>query len=132
MRATVIELDGGLAILGTRHYVHLRVTDSHILRDAAALDVAMREALANSGLHVVAQTAHSFANPSAVTGLYVLAESHAAVHTWPEWHLLTLDLFCCRPQFNSSILVTAILSRMRGEVLLHEQLPVNLEPIDQY
>ena len=32
------------------------------------------------------------------TGLVLLAESHIAVHTFPEHGSLTLNLFCCRPR----------------------------------
>jgi S-adenosylmethionine decarboxylase len=33
-----------------------------------------------------------------VTGLVLLAESHLAVHTFPEHGSLCLNLFCCRPR----------------------------------
>jgi S-adenosylmethionine/arginine decarboxylase-like enzyme len=31
------------------------------------------------------------------TGLVLFAESHLAVHSFPEHGSLTLNLFCCRP-----------------------------------
>jgi S-adenosylmethionine decarboxylase len=36
--------------------------------------------------------------PGGVTGLCLLAESHLAVHTFPEHGSLCLNLFCCKPR----------------------------------
>jgi spermidine synthase len=41
-----------------------------------------------AGLTIVGQKYHSFSNPdgsaAGVTGTLLLAESHVAIHTWPE------------------------------------------------
>ncbi|QDU19117.1 S-adenosylmethionine decarboxylase [Urbifossiella limnaea] len=41
---------------------------------------------------------HQFPGPGGVTGLYLLAESHLACHTFPEHGLATFNLYCCRPR----------------------------------
>ena len=41
---------------------------------------------------------HRFPGPGGVTGLYLLAESHLACHTYPEHGLVTFNLYCCRPR----------------------------------
>jgi len=41
---------------------------------------------------------HAFPGAGGVTGLYLLAESHLACHTYPEHGLATFNLYCCRPR----------------------------------
>ncbi|MBK1889364.1 polyamine aminopropyltransferase [Undibacterium sp. 14-3-2] len=52
-----------------------------------------------AGLTIVGQKYHSFSNPdggaAGVTGTLLLAESHVAIHTWPEKNAVTLDVYVC-------------------------------------
>lgn len=41
---------------------------------------------------------HVFDGEAGMTGLVLLAESHLAVHTFPELGLATFNLYCCRPR----------------------------------
>jgi S-adenosylmethionine decarboxylase len=41
---------------------------------------------------------HAFPKSGGITGLCLLAESHLAVHTFPEFRSLCLNLFCCVPR----------------------------------
>jgi spermidine synthase/S-adenosylmethionine decarboxylase len=58
------------------------------------------------GLTPVGQVFHQFGSttkPAGATGAVILAESHLAVHTWPELSAVTLDLYVCNfSQDNSS------------------------------
>ena len=50
-------------------------------------------------LHVVGQPQwRKFDGPGGVTGLYLLSESHLTVHTFPEFGLVCLNVYCCRPR----------------------------------
>lgn len=58
------------------------------------------------GLQVVGRHFHRFA-PSASgqcgwTGVLLLAESHLAIHSWPERRAVTLDVFVCNFQGDNS------------------------------
>jgi S-adenosylmethionine decarboxylase proenzyme len=81
----------GLHILAEFHACQ---GDRRLLLDAAMLAAACRRACANAGLLVVAEAFHQFPGAGA-TGALVLAESHLAVHTWPELDAVTLDLYVC-------------------------------------
>ena len=46
-------------------------------------------------LNIVATAEHNF-HPIGYTIVFILAESHLAIHTWPENNLLHIDLVSCR------------------------------------
>ncbi len=41
---------------------------------------------------------HEFPPTNGITGLCLLAESHIACHTFPEYGSLCMNLFCCSPR----------------------------------
>lgn len=68
--------------------------DHRLLLEAAALATLCRRACIEAGLDVVAEAFHQFPGAGA-TGALVLAESHLAIHTWPEMDAATFDLYVC-------------------------------------
>ena len=41
---------------------------------------------------------HTFPAPGGLTGFVILAESHLACHTFPEFGSICVNVFCCRPR----------------------------------
>ena len=64
------------------------------LKTATSLRETCLAATRHSGLHVVGDVFHQF-EPHGVTGTVLLAESHLAIHTWPESGFVTLDVYVC-------------------------------------
>ena len=71
--------------------------DAASLADARKLRTLFDRLIAALDLHPVGEPAfHQFPAPGGITGFSLLAESHVAVHTFPEYGSLCLNVFCCR------------------------------------
>jgi spermidine synthase len=68
--------------------------DARYLTDSALLRQFCLDTIIESGLTVVGDMFHQFEG-GGVTGAVVLAESHLAIHTWPELNSVTLDVYVC-------------------------------------
>jgi S-adenosylmethionine decarboxylase len=72
-----------------------------LLNDADTLRDLCVNAVTGSGLTMVGESFHQF-EPGGATGVVVLAESHLAVHTWPEIGFVTIDLYVCNVLTDNS------------------------------
>jgi spermidine synthase len=72
---------------------------SALLTDLEKLSTLCRDATVAAGLTIVDEKYHVFpdwnGHPGGITGAVLLAESHLAVHTWPERRGVTLDVYVC-------------------------------------
>ena len=88
-----------LAGLGVEWVVEAFGADPARLRDPAALAALVGDVVAALALTAVGDARwHRFPAPGGVTGLVLLAESHLAVHTFPEHGSACVNLFCCAPR----------------------------------
>ena len=89
---------------GIEWIVEAHGCDPGVLADMSQLRNLFSRMIADLGLRPVADTQwHQFppASPDGnggITGLCLLAESHLACHTFPEYGSLCLNLFCCKPR----------------------------------
>ncbi|MBI2176791.1 MAG: S-adenosylmethionine decarboxylase proenzyme [Candidatus Tectomicrobia bacterium] len=70
--------------------------DRDVLNDPDLIERYMREAAEVSGATIVQSVFHMF-SPYGVSGVVVVAESHLAIHTWPEHGYAAVDYFSCGP-----------------------------------
>jgi S-adenosylmethionine decarboxylase len=54
----------------------------------------LRDAVAQANLTIVGEAAFTF-NPAGVSAVALLAESHVALHFWPEHGKVTVDIHIC-------------------------------------
>src|SRR5260221_2177929 len=75
--------------------------DPQRLLDGASFRAECIAMVESSGLTTMDATFHQFEG-SGFTGTVVLAESHLAIHTWPERQGLTLDVYVCNYSGDNS------------------------------
>ncbi|YCM46329.1 adenosylmethionine decarboxylase [Verrucomicrobiaceae bacterium 227] len=80
------------------HGIHIAMECSgcraDLLTDHEALRAAMISCAADAGATVIDSLIHAY-NPIGLSGVVVIAESHLAVHTWPEIGYASFDIYTC-------------------------------------
>lgn len=101
--ATPVVADASAAV-GEHLLLDLYGVAPALLRDAAALETALRDAADVLGATILHAHLHRFdslrtglpaGEQGGVTGVLLLAESHLSIHTWPEHGFAAVDAFMC-------------------------------------
>ena len=85
--------------LGRHLLIELYHCDSKILNDVHKVEAIMVEAAKVAKARIVDVVFHTF-NPHGISGVVVIAESHLAIHTWPEYNFASIDVFTCGTEIN--------------------------------
>ena len=76
-----------------------------------------------AGLRAVGDSFHQF-DPCGVTGTVLLAESHLAIHTWPESRFASVDVFVCNYMADNTAKAMFLFDGLRDAIRpqrVHEQ-----------
>jgi len=76
--------------------------DEKILANTEKLQEKLLEALETDKFDVLGDVSHTF-EPHGFTLAILLAESHVAVHTYPEYNSLYFNLYSCRGEHDGQI-----------------------------
>jgi S-adenosylmethionine decarboxylase len=96
------------------------MTDVDTLRALCLREVAAAGLQAvNVLFHRFQPVASDILQPTGITGVVLLAESHLAVHTWPELQAVTLDVYVCNFSADhadaAQALMDALVARFRPQ-----------------
>lgn len=80
--------------LGRQVLAEFTGCDPARLSDPSIITEAMLRAAEATGATIVAHSFHHF-SPHGVSGAVIIAESHLAIHTWPEYGYAAADVFTC-------------------------------------
>ena len=94
--------------LGRHLLLELFDCDPEAINSLDIVKATMVEAAKRAQATIVDVVFHEF-NPFGISGVVVIAESHLAIHTWPEYRYAAVDVFSCgetlRPQVAVDYLV---------------------------
>ena len=94
--------------LGRHLLLELFDCDAEALNSLETVKTSMVEAAKRAQATIVDVVFHEF-NPFGISGVVVIAESHLAIHTWPEYRYAAVDVFSCgdvlQPQTAADYLV---------------------------
>jgi S-adenosylmethionine decarboxylase len=95
-----------------------------MLDDEEYLDSTLRSAVRKSNMTLLGVHMKKF-HPQGVTGVALLGESHAAIHSWPENGQLFIDIATCTDKESAHSLFEAILGRLPGaKIASHQEMVV--------
>jgi S-adenosylmethionine decarboxylase len=83
-----------LHALGTHLLLELRDCNPKTLGSLQFVQDTLKNAALEAKATIVEVAFHEF-SPFGVSGMVVIAESHLAIHTWPEYGYAAVDVFTC-------------------------------------
>ena len=124
--------------LGRHMLLELFDCDPDAINSLDIVKTSMVEAAKRAQATIVDVIFHEF-NPFGISGVVVIAESHLAIHTWPEYRYAAIDVFSCgetlQPQVAVEHLVeqlgaarTSVVELQRG-VFLQTPNPIVQKPV---
>ena len=96
--------------LGTHLILDAWECPAELLNDAEQIRKSILEAITAGNATLIDLCVHQF-SPHGVTATATLAESHIAIHTWPEYGYFAADFFFCghgEPRKAVEVLKTAL------------------------
>jgi S-adenosylmethionine decarboxylase len=81
-------------VLGHHFLIEMYDCDAQLLNDVAGIQAQMLNVAVSCQMTIIQHFFHHF-TPHGISGFIVIAESHLAIHTWPEYRYAAVDLFTC-------------------------------------
>ena len=121
-----------LHALGTHLLLELRDCNPKTLSNLEFVTETLKNAALEAKATIVEVAFHEF-SPFGISGMVVIAESHLAIHTWPEYGYAAVDVFTCGdlidPRVAADYLIEKFQSKspsmveMKRGILGNEKLP---------
>jgi len=113
--------------IGSHCILELYGCPATLLSSREGVQQALQAAARAAGAHLVEVLAHGF-EPRGVTALGLLAESHVAIHTWPEVGYAACDVFTCGAHVAPEQACLYLAQAMQAEHYTLKRLPRGGDP----
>lgn len=102
--------------LGRHILVEYFGCDRSIINDLETVRSAMLHTAEEIQVTVINEVIHQF-NPHGISGVVVIAESHLAIHTWPDHGCVSIDIFSCQLDINPDSAIQYLKTVFRAETV---------------
>jgi len=97
--------------LGRHMLLELFDCDPEAINSLDIVKASMVEAAKRAQATIVDVVFHEF-NPFGISGVVVIAESHLAIHTWPEYRYAAVDVFSCGEVLQPKVAVDYLVEQL--------------------
>ena len=97
--------------LGRHLLLELFDCDPEAINSLDIVKASMVEAAKRAQATIVDVVFHEF-NPFGISGVVVIAESHLAIHTWPEYRYAAADVFSCGETLQPQVAVDYLVEQL--------------------
>ena len=97
--------------LGRHLLLELLDCDPEALNSLDIVKTSMVGAAKRAQATIIDVVFHEF-NPFGISGVVVIAESHLAIHTWPEYRYAAVDVFSCGESLQPQLAVDYLVEQL--------------------
>lgn len=113
--------------LGRQILVEFYDCDRNVLNSEQRIREILLEGVRRSRATIVSDTFHTF-SPHGVSGAVVIAESHVAIHTWPEYGYAAVDIFTCGDTIDPWVIQKYLQEEFEAETVSSMEMKRGLFP----
>jgi len=103
-----------LNALGRHFLLELKDCNREVLNDLNLLEELLQSAAKEAGATVLEKYFHHF-SPQGVSGAVIIAESHLALHTWPEYGYAAVDIFTCGDSVKPEVALEMLIKMLESK-----------------
>lgn len=100
--------------LGRQILVEYYDCNFDVINDVSQIESILIEGTRKSKASIISHNFHKF-SPHGVSGTVVIAESHVAIHTWPEYGYAAVDIFTCGETIDPWIIQEYLRERFQSK-----------------
>ncbi len=104
---------------GSHFIVELINCSPDRLRKVRDVKQIMDEVVQKSKTTAVKASFHQF-QPEGVSGMFLIKESHIAIHTWPEESYAAADIFTCGKEMNPYIAIEVMKEKFEAKEVRYQ------------
>ena len=114
-------MESKLFTLGRHLLCEFYDCEPNVLNNVSLIEKVMTEAAEVAGATIVQKNFHHF-SPYGVSGVVVIAESHLAIHTWPEYGYAAIDLFTCGDSVDPTVAYEYLKEHFHSKTAFYSEL----------